>query len=166
MRRLYMLLPGVESCRVLVDDLEGMGIPTGHLHVVGSLEQDLGQLPRATVWQKSELLHGLEIGVGMGAMAGVLAWLLGRLFPPLGMEINNMVLGWSVVAGALFGGIVSALMKQHEHNHRLTRYHQAVAAGQILLMVDVPRSKVKRTRERILSQHPEVRIDGVRKKKR
>jgi hypothetical protein len=156
----------VERCRALVNDLEGTGIPPGHLHVVGSLEQDLKGLPLATVWQKSELLHGLEIGIGIGATGGLLAWLLGRLLPPPGMEIGNRVLLWSVLAGALFGGLVSALMKHHEHNHRLARYDQAMAAGRILLMVDVPRSEVERTRERILSQHPEARIDVARKKKR
>ncbi|HHH39600.1 MAG TPA: DUF1269 domain-containing protein [Sedimenticola sp.] len=164
MRRLYLLLPDLASCRRLVGELRTTGITDRHLHVVGSLEHDLQGLPLASAWQKSELLHGLEIGVGLGALGGLLAWLLGRLLPPPGLVVDRPLLFWSVLAGALFGGVVSALMKQHEHNHRLDRYQRAVDDGQLLLMVDLPRARVAEIRELIQRRYPGVRIDVARKK--
>ena len=159
MRRLYMLLPELESCLAIVEELRESGVPDSHLHVVANLSCELENLPRATLWQKTELAHGIEIGTGLGGVAGLLGGLLALSFPPAGLVSGGGAVLASTAAGAGFGALASAMMKSHEPNHRLHDYHDQIEAGKILLMVDVPRSEVEQTRASILQHHPEARID-------
>jgi hypothetical protein len=62
------------------------------------------------------------------------------------------------LAGAGFGAIVSSLIASHEHNHELDRFQEAIESGEILLIVDVPRSDVDHIQEMIREHHPEVEI--------
>jgi len=150
MRRLYMLLPELESCLAIVEELRTSGIPESHLHVVANLSCELEDLPRATAWQKTELAHGIEIGIGLGGVAGLLGGLLALSFPPAGLVIGGGAVLASTAAGAGFGALASAMMKSHEPNHRLHDYRDQIEAGRILLMVDVPDSEVDQTRAGIL----------------
>jgi len=165
MRRLYTLLPDLQSCHGLVDELCSAGIPDTHLHVVAASDQVLEGLPEATVWQKTELAHGLEIGVGLGGAAGLLAGLLALSFPPAGLVVGGAAVMASTAAGAGFGALASAMMKGHEHNHRLHDYQPEIEAGKVLLMVDVPRSSVDQTRDSILRHHPQAQIQIARPKR-
>jgi len=158
MRRLFFLLPDVESCKLLVDELKQYGIPERHLHAIASLEVSLEGLPQATDWEKTEVKHGLEWGIGLGGMAGLLGGLMAVAFPVGGLVVGGGALALGAAAGAGFGGIVSALMKSEEHNHDLDEYKEEIEAGEILLMVDVPREYMEEVREMILARHPEVHI--------
>lgn len=160
MRRLYFLLPDKASCHKLVGELKDVGVPEKHLHVVAGIAQSLDDLPEANIWQKSELIHGIEIGVGVGGAAGLIGGLLAVTFPPAGLVLGGgALLAGTTAAGAGFGAVVSAMMKSHEHNHKLDRYHTAIERGELLLLVDVPAGRVEETREMILHHHPEARID-------
>jgi len=75
-RRLFFLMPNLESCRQVVAELEDEGVPEHHLHAIASLDQSLDGLPEAGVLQKTELAHGLEWGAGLGGVAGMLGGLL------------------------------------------------------------------------------------------
>lgn len=162
MRRLFCLLPDIDSCRAVVDELERSGVPERHLHVVASLEQPLGDLPEAGVLQKTEILHGLLWGLGLGAAAGLLGgWLIVK-FPPTQHGLGSETLWIAAGLGALFGALVSALMSSHEHNHSLDKYEQAIEAGEVLLLVDVPRSQVEATKRMIIEHHPEAEF-GIAK---
>jgi len=154
-----MLLPELESCRAIVKELRESGVPESHLHVVANLSCELEDLPGATAWQKTELAHGIEIGTGLGGVAGLLGGLLALSFPPAGLVIGGGAVLASTAAGAGFGALASAMMKSHEPSHRLHDYHDQIEAGKILLMVDVPRSEGEQIRASILQHHPEARID-------
>jgi hypothetical protein len=158
MRRLFFLTPGVESCQAIVAELTETGVPERHLHVIASLEQSLEGLPEAGILQKTELIHGIEKGAGLGGAAGILGGLLAMAFPPAGVILGGGALLAGAVAGAGFGAVVTALMSSHEHNHDLDGFQRAIEAGQILLMVDVPKNQVNETKETILSHHPEASI--------
>ena len=162
MRRLFFLTPDVSSCRNIVTELKTSGVPQRHLHVIGSIEQPLDDLPEANVLQKTELLHGIEVGAGLGGTAGILGGLLAMTFPPAGIVLGGGALLAAAAAGAGFGAVVSALMSSHEHNHDLGAFQEAIERGEILLMVDVPKSEVDKTKELILTHHAEAKI-GVAK---
>jgi hypothetical protein len=164
MRRLFFLTPDVASCQKIVKELEESGVPQRHLHVVASIEQPLDDLPEAGVLQKTEVLHGLEVGAGLGGTAGILGGLLAMTFPPAGIVLGGGALLAGAAAGAGFGAVVSALMSSHEHSHELNTFQNAIERGEILLLVDVPKGEVEQTKELILSHHPEAKI-GVAKLK-
>ncbi len=162
MRRLFFLTPNVNSCQAIVKELENTGVPERHLHVIASIEQALDDLPEAGILQKTELLHGIEVGAGLGGTAGILGGLLAMAFPPTGLVLGGGALLVGTAAGAGFGAVVSALMSSHEHNHDLDAFQRAIEEGEILLMVDVPRREVDNTKALILGHHSEAKI-GVTK---
>jgi hypothetical protein len=161
MRRLYVLVPTEELCRALVEELEGSGIPQTRLHVLAGLTHDLEDLPEASIWQRTELAHGIEWGVGLGGVAGLLGGLLAVAFPPAGVVLGGGALLAGAGAGAGFGALVSALIGSQEHNHDLDTFQRALAAGQVLLLVDVPRHREKEVLHAIRRHHPDAEIGSV-----
>ena len=105
MRRLYFLIPTVELTETIVNELEQQGIPHKHQHVVAAVTHSLKSLPEASVWQKTELAHGLEWGTGIGGTAGLLGGLLTVAFPPGGIVLG----GGALLIGAAAGAGVSAV---------------------------------------------------------
>ena len=158
MRRLFFLIPTIELTSTLVAELEQQGIPPRHLHVVAAINQSLEGLPEVSVWQKTELAHGLEWGTGIGGTAGLLGGLLTVAFPPGGIVLGGGALLIGAAAGAGVGAAMLGLMKGHEHNHQLDDFKQQIEHGEILLMVDVPKTDVDRITDSILSHHPEADI--------
>ena len=73
--------------RVFAIDIETCQQCGGRLHVIASIAQPLQDLPEAGVWQKSEMVHGLEWGTGLGGVAG----LLGGLLAVIGGHIGDML---------------------------------------------------------------------------
>jgi hypothetical protein len=162
MRRLFFLLPDREVTRAIVSQLEAAGVPHRHLHVIASLTQDLEELPEATVWQKTEMAHGIELGIGLGGTAGLLGGALAVAFPPAGLILGGGALAATALAGAGIGGVVSALMSSHHHNANLDGYRDAIERGEILLLVDIPKKQVDGISSLVLKHHPEAKVGVAR----
>jgi hypothetical protein len=161
MKRLYVLMPSEESSRLLVEDLEAAKIPQTHLHVIAGLTHELKDLPVAGIWQRTELAHGIERGIGLGGVAGLLGGMLAVAFPPAGVLLGGGALLAATAAGAGFGALITALLGSQEHNHKLDSFQRSLAAGHILLMVDVPRRREAEIKATILRHHPEAEIGSV-----
>jgi hypothetical protein len=145
----------------VISELQAMGIASRHLHVIASLSHDLAELPEATVWQRTELAHGIEWGIGLGGVAGLLGGLLAVSFPPAGVVLGGSALLAMTAAGAGFGGLITALLGSQEHSHQLDTFQRALDSGQLLLMVDVPRRREDEVRAAILGHHPEAQIKAI-----
>jgi uncharacterized membrane protein YeaQ/YmgE (transglycosylase-associated protein family) len=160
MRRIYVVLPSVESCRAVVKELEESGLSDHRIHVIGSVAYDLGGLPTANVLLRSEVAHGIEWGLGLGALAGLIGGWLVVNFPPPGVvvEVADWLYPVLGIGGAVFGGIVSALLAKGIPSHKLAAFERAISEGQLLVMVDVPKAWVNATKDSILKHHPEARI--------
>lgn len=158
MRRLFFLIPNIDLTEVIITELEEQGIAHSHLHVVAGITQPLKGLPEANVWQRTELAHGLEWGTGIGGTAGLLGGLLTIAFPPGGVVLGGGALLIGAAAGAGVGAAILGLMKGHEHNHQLDDFKYEIEHGEILLMVDLPKSDIDRITESILQHHPEADI--------
>jgi len=65
------------------------------------------------------------------------------------------------LAGALIGAWVAGMIGTDIPNSQLREFTTAVADGQILMMVDVPKSKVANVTEMIRKHHPEADMHGV-----
>lgn len=159
MRRLYFLAPDWESCQGLVADLEEAGLEEKHIHVIAKDSMELDGLPEATVFQKSDLIYGVEWGVGIGGTAGLLGGLLAVTFPPAGLVLGGGAVLMTALSGATLGGLVSAMVAKDVPNHDIENYEKAIFEGQLLLLVDVPRDEVYSYCELIRSHHPEAVID-------
>lgn len=160
-RRIYWLIPDVESARRAVDELLLARVPVRHIHCAGREDVNLSGLHPANVLQTTDVIYAAEAGLLIGGTIGVAAGLLVAMYYPLGFGS----LQWGVVAvlgalGALFGAWASSMIGVSVPSHRLKRFEAAVEQGQILLMVDVPSLQVKEIEALLQALHPEARFEG------
>ncbi len=160
-RRLIYVVPDVTSARKMMDDLLLARIEERHIHFLGNADVPMDGLHEASLLQKSDLVHGAQsgmlIGAGLGCATGVaIAFALHRADgTPL-----VLVLVASIV-GALIGAWISSMIGSSVPNSRLKPYQRAMDEGKILLMVDVPHHRVDEVRERLAAIHPEVEDRGL-----
>ena len=160
-RRLYFLLPNVQRARQAVDELLLARIDDHHIHVLAKDEIPLGDLPRANLLQRSDFIHGVEIGLSVGGATGVLAGLIAIAFPPGGAALGGWTVLATALAGALIGAWVSGMIGTDVPNSQLKEFDKAVKQGQILMMVDVPKGKVEEVSNMIRRHHPEADMHGI-----
>ncbi|KHL05556.1 UNVERIFIED_CONTAM: membrane protein [Mumia flava] len=158
--RLYFLMPDVASARRVMNDLLLARITERHIHFVSKPGIDLTGLHEANILQTSDIVHATQNGLVIGGGAGVLAGIVAALFPVIGEGPQWGMVGITTVVGALFGAWASSMIGSSVPNSRLKPFKQAVEDGQILLMVDVPRSRVSEIRALLQKTHPEGRFSG------
>ena len=152
-KRLYFMLPDAQLCGRIVAELKDAGIPERHMHAIAGITHTLEGLPRASVLQKSEFIHGLEAGLGFGGAAGFLGGLLAITFPPAGLILGGAAVVATTLAGAGFGALISGLVASDMPNHTIEKFAREIEAGKILLLVDVPRKQTETFIELIKSHH-------------
>jgi len=160
-RRIYFLLPSVGGARQVVNELLLARIDDHHIHVMAREGTTLGDLPQANLLQRSDFIHGVEIGLSVGGATGIVAGLIAVAFPPQGIVLGGWTMLVMALAGALIGAWVAGMIGTDIPNSQLREFTTAVADGQILMMVDVPKSKVANVTEMIRKHHPEADMHGV-----
>jgi membrane protein DedA with SNARE-associated domain len=63
--------------------------------------------------------------------------------------------------GAVLGTWSSSMIGSSTPSRRLSRFDDALASGQYLLMVDVPRSRVTEIEQLLERTHPEAHFEGL-----
>lgn len=161
MRRIYFLVPSVASARSIVDELLLTRIEERHIHIVAREGTPLEELPQARLAQSSDLVPALQRGVAAGGLSGLLAGVLAMTFPPAGLVLGGGALVGLTLFGAGFGVWMSGMIGIGLPSSRIERYEQAVAAGQLLLMIDVPRLRVAEIEALVARHHPDAELEGV-----
>jgi hypothetical protein len=160
-RRIYWLMPDLASARQAMHDLVQARVEFACLHFAAAQGADLGGLHEANIWQTSDVVraarNGLLLGCALGALAGLLA---ATVFP-----LREGELAWELSVGlALLGGLMGAwsasMVGISIPSQRLARFESALAAGQILLMVDLRPERVQEIEALLASAHPEARFEG------
>ena len=161
-RRIYWLLPDVASARRTMDDLLLARVTERHIHFVGREDTDLTGLHAANILQTSDLVRSAEAGLVYGGLGGaVLGVLVALLFPIFGDTPQVGMVAVLGILGGLFGAWTSSMIGASVPSQRLARFAPAIARGEILLMVDVPRSRVGEIEERLQALHPEAHLEGM-----
>jgi uncharacterized membrane protein len=160
-RRIYFLLPTVASARAIVDELLLARIEERHIHVVAREDTPLEDLPAAKVAQSSDLVPALQRGAAAGGLSGLLAGLLAVSFPPAGLVLGGGAVLGLTLFGAGFGAWMSSMVGVGLPNSRIEQYQQAIEAGQLLMMVDVPRAQVEAVEALVTRHHPEAELEGI-----
>lgn len=160
-RRLYFLFPNVAVVRKVVDELLLARIDESHMHVLAKDGTDMKGLPEANVFQKSDLVHGMEMGLAIGGATGFVAALIAMFFTegglPLGMGgVFTMTLG-----GAFMGVWVSGMIAGDVPNTQLKAFEAAIRSGDILMMVDAPKQRVDEITQLVKGHHPEADVRGI-----
>ncbi|EAR21406.1 hypothetical protein NB231_13466 [Nitrococcus mobilis Nb-231] len=151
----------METTRSVVHELLLNHVEERHIHVVAREGVPLEDLPKATEWQKSDLIPAAEKGLTAGGLTGALAGLVAVTVPPAGLVIGGGAVLALTVAGAGFGAWVSGMIGIGMANSRLEKFQKAVDAGEVLMMVDVAKRRVDEIEQLIRNHHDDVDIEGV-----
>lgn len=161
MRRLYFLTPDVETTRKLVDDLLLARVSEGQMHVLAKEGTPMEGIPEAKLAQKTDVIPGLERGIALGGGAGVVAGLIAVSFPPAGLVLGGGAVLAIGLAGAGFGALMSTMIGVSVPNSRIQKFQEAIEKGQLLMMVDVAKSRVDEISDLVKRHHPEAAIEGT-----
>ena len=155
-RRLYFLLPDVQSARLTANDLLLARVEDRHMRFLAKRGTDLGELHEASYVQKTDLMHGAGIGLGIGGGAGLLLGLLIVTYPPEGTNPQLIAVLVAAVVGAFLGAWMASMVAASVPNSRLLQFQADIDNGKILLMVDVPYGQIAQIRELVVGRHPEA----------
>lgn len=160
-RRLYFIVPDVANAKTIHNELLLARIEERNMHVLARDDISLAGLPEASLLEKSDLIHGLQLGFIVGGFTGLVLsmtiYFLGIITP--GWE--TFTVGGMIVASAFFGSWTSSMVAINVQNTRLKEFMKDVNSGQILYMVDVPVHRVDEINDMIHSNHPKVSIRGM-----
>lgn len=160
-RRLYFMLPDVPSARTILNEMLLARIEERHMHFLakrGTLPDDL---PEATYFQKTDIVHGAELGMTIGGVAGILGGVIVVLFPPEGVSLQFVTVLLTALVGAVFGAWAASMAASAVPNSRLKAFSPDIEAGKVLMMVDVPLHKVAAVKDLVQRRHPEAASRGV-----
>lgn len=161
MRRLYFLIPTLETARTVVNELLLARIEERHIHVIAKEGMPLADLPQANLLQKSDFVPALERGIALGGATGVLASLVAVTVPPAGIILGGGAILGIALAGAGVGAWISSMIGIDAANSRITSFNDAIEKGEILMLVDVPKDRVEEIDALVKQLHPEAEIAGT-----
>jgi hypothetical protein len=159
-RRLYFVLPDIESARSILNDMLLARIEIRHIHFLARRETLPPDLPEASVLQKTDFVHGAQLGVVIGGLVGAAAGLFFVFFPPEGVTLALITVLAAALVGALFGAWASSMAASAVPNSRLKRFEPHIQQGKVLMMVDVPMRRVREIGELVTRKHPEALSGG------
>lgn len=154
-RRLYFLFPDAAHAARTTLELEHLGFEAEHLHAI-TRTQTRAELPDATAPQRADWAGHLEHWVwagnlilfGMACATLVTLLILDRGAWTL-LPLSIMLL--SFFAGERFARLP---------NVHLSEFRDALHHGEVLLMVDVPRTRVAEVEQTVKGHHPEAVAGG------
>ncbi|HXF67162.1 MAG TPA: DUF1269 domain-containing protein [Burkholderiales bacterium] len=155
-RRLYFVLPDIESARGMLNEMLLARIEIKHIHFLARRGMLPDDLPEANVLQKTDIVHGAQLGMVIGGVAGTAGGLLVVLFPPGGLSLQLVTVLVAALLGALFGTWVSSMAASSVPNSKLKPFHRDIEQGKVLMMVDVPMRRVQEISELVARRHPEA----------
>ncbi|MCW8899564.1 MAG: DUF1269 domain-containing protein [Gammaproteobacteria bacterium] len=160
-RRLYFLLPTVNHAKTIHNELLLARIEERNMHVLARDDISLDDLPEASLLEKSDLIHGLQLGFIIGGFTGIAlamtAYLTSMIVP--GWETASM--SGIIVGCAFIGSWTSSMVAVNVQNTRLKEFMKDVNSGKILYMVDVPVHRIDEISDLVQSNHPDVSVRGV-----
>lgn len=160
MKRLFYLVDSIDSVESISDDLHRDGITNWRFHIVSKDEAGLytHRLHSASVLDRTDLARFVERGMiigGLFALSFVLPLALwGGLDWPASAFVAMGV--FLVLAGGWLGGFGGI----GTENYRIRRFHNAIEAGNYLVMVDVSKAHADHMRTLMAKNHPDAVLQG------
>lgn len=159
MKRLCFLVPDVDSAHGIVDDIRGLGVKDSEIYVVANEDTPLGDLPDAGYIQESDFYPQLRRGAAMGGTVGIIGGLVA-------MRVAGAVFGGAAVLllgliGAGFSALLASIAGSAFPNSRLSEFEEAIEAGHVLIIVDVPEARIEEIERLVNARHPEIEVEKL-----
>lgn len=163
MKRLYFLVPTVESATQIVNELLLARIDERHIHIVAKDHAPLlkANLPEAGLFEESDFVPALERGLTVGGATGLLAGIAAVTFPPAGLILGGGAILATSLLGAGLGAWVASMIGVSIPNTQLDKFHDALEEGQLLMLIDVAKDRVEEITDLVRQYHPEAHVEGT-----
>ena len=161
MRRLYFMVPDLDTAKTVVDELLLMRVDEHHIHVVAKEGTPMGDLPEANLLQKSDFIPAMERGLAVGGITGVLAGIAAVTFPPAGLILGGGAILGTSLAGAGIGAWISGMIGMDVPNSQIEKFEDAIEKGEVLMMVDIPKTRVEEIEALVQQHHPDADMGGT-----
>ena len=160
MKRIYFLIPNIETAKKIVDELLLVRIDEKHMHVLAKRGTEMENLPEASYLQKTDFIPALEQGLIVGGFTGLFAGMVA-----LAMTGGPIIIGGTILAtsigGACFGAVVSSMIGSSIGNRQIKQFSEAMENGEFLMMVDLPRQRIEEIVNTVNKNHPETKSGGT-----
>ena len=161
MRRLYFMVPDINTAKIVVDELLLKRVDEHHIHVVAKEGTQMGDLPEANLLQKSDFIPAMERGLAVGGITGVLAGIAAVTFPPAGLVLGGGAILGTSLAGAGIGAWISGMIGMDVPNSQIEKFEGAIAKGEVLMMIDIPKERVEEIEALVQQHHPDADMGGT-----
>jgi hypothetical protein len=158
MRRIYFAIPDASHARRIVSELQAAGIDRSRIHASARQGVDLTGLPGATEPQRGDRGRFLEGLFWNGNLALFAAAAAGLVIAGFAGSVPGAIGASVVMLATLAAGNWFSVRLPHAHigDLRVPLEH-----GEVVLMVDVPKSRVREIEQRVSRCHPEAEVGGV-----
>ncbi len=156
-RRLFFVMPDADHALATIGDLENAGIERDHVHALAGRGVDAKMLPPPTARQRRDGAWRLERLLWNANLWIFTVALVGAIVAVLYDSTAGIVVSVIVMLGTLATGAWASIQVPDTH---LDEFREALKHGEVLLMVDVPRGRVREIEERVARRHPEAVAGG------
>ena len=160
-RRLYFVLPDLDSAIRIANDLLLERIEDRHMHFLAKRGMSLGKLHEANYLQKSDFRHSMQIGFMLGGCAGFLIGVYIYMTPPEGGNLQLVTILIATAMGALFGAWAASMIGISTPNSALKRFDAEIKEGRVLLMLDIPKGRVREFQGMVHRKYSEASDHGL-----
>lgn len=157
--KLYFLVPTLELAERIVTDLQTIGIGEEDIGVVAQERHAVGDLPRASLSDASDIGKAGKQGAVVGGTAGFLVGLAAAGIPG-GLVVGGLALLGGTIAGGAIGVSVASVLGMSSPNDEVAKFERAIRDGELLMIVhcdDDHRERVKRV---VVDRHPKAAFGG------
>ncbi len=161
MRRIYFLIPDLETANKVTDELLLARIDERHIHVIAREGAELGDLPKASLLQTSDVIPAVERGLAVGGVTGILAGVAAVTFPPAGLVLGGGAILATAIAGSGIGAWLSSMIGVDVVNSQIKQFEGAIEKGEVLFLVDVPKERVDEIETMVKVHHPDADVEGT-----
>lgn len=163
MRTLYYLTDKVETAEAMASTLASLNIDNNGYYIVSRDHDGVRRhhLHDASVMEETDFVHSGERGALVGGLAGLLFAVWIAIAQPLGLSTSlGAFLFVSVLIGC-FGAWVGGMVGISHENYKLEPFHQAIASGKYLMVINVREAaKARHLKEVMHHRHPEARFEA------
>jgi hypothetical protein len=163
MKRIYYVTDNIDSTEQISKDLHQAGISDWHFHVLSKDEAGLYKrhIHSANYVHKLDIIRNAERGAIAGFLGAVLVTGYVIAAEPFGSNLSGLVyvaiFGFITLFGAWMGGLVGIA---HE-NQKIAVYHDDIASGKFLIMIDVKVGEEDKVQALMAEKHPEARFKRI-----
>lgn len=161
MRRIYFLVPDLNTASTVTNELLLSRIEERHIHVIAREGAELGNLPKASLLQTSDVIPAVERGLAVGGVTGILAGVAAVSFPPAGVVLGGGAILATALVGSGIGAWLSSMIGVDVMNTQIKQFEEAVNKGGILFLVDVPKERVEQIETMVKMHHLDADIEGT-----